>query len=431
MHLTTRPADADIPTLERAFAVAEEHHRGQRRKSGEPFITHPLAVATILADLGLDTTTLAAALLHDTVEDTGYTIAADPGRVRPGGGAPGRRRDQAGQGPLRRRTPEAETIRKMVVAAGRDLRVLVIKLADRLHNMRTLRYQPPHKQQRTARATQDVLVPLADRLGIRAAQAGAGGALLRRAAAGRGGDHGAAGLGSGRRAGPRWRPRWPGSWRRSCGPAGSRRPSERTPPPVLGVPDQPGARRQRRPAAGRGPGAGAGRRGRHAGRLLRRAGAGARALAAGAGPLQGPHRGAEVQPLPVAAHHRARPGRRAAGRADPDRGDAPGRRARHRRPAAGQLRARHRAPVRGGPQPGDGVAAPAAGLAAGGRGRRRVHPDAARRARRRPRGAGLRHRRAGGQRCPRAPPRSTWRTRWAARSGTAPSAPGSTAGWCR
>ena len=68
-----------MPTLERAFAVAEEHHRGQRRKSGEPFITHPLAVATILADLGLDTTTLAAALLHDTVEDTGYTIAADPG----------------------------------------------------------------------------------------------------------------------------------------------------------------------------------------------------------------------------------------------------------------------------------------------------------------------------------------------------------------
>ena len=165
MHLTNRPVDADIPTLERAFAVAEKHHRGQRRKSGEPFITHPLAVATILADLGLDTTTLAAALLHDTVEDTGYTITetqAEFGlevahlvdgvtkldKVRFGDDA------------------EAETIRKMVVAAGRDLRVLVIKLADRLHNMRTLRYQPPHKQQRTARATQDVLVPLADRLGI-------------------------------------------------------------------------------------------------------------------------------------------------------------------------------------------------------------------------------------------------------------------------
>ncbi|HZB48527.1 MAG TPA: HD domain-containing protein [Mycobacteriales bacterium] len=165
MHLASRPADADISTLERAFAVAEEHHRGQRRKSGEPFITPPLAVATILADLGLDTTTLAAALLHDTVEDTRYTLAqtqADFGlevahlvdgvtkldKVRFGDDA------------------EAETIRKMIVAGGRDLRVLVIKLADRLHNMRTLRYQPPHKQERTARATQDVLVPLADRLGI-------------------------------------------------------------------------------------------------------------------------------------------------------------------------------------------------------------------------------------------------------------------------
>jgi len=145
--------------------VAEEHHRGQRRKSGEPFITHPLAVAMILANLGLDTTTLAAALLHDTIEDTGYTLTRtqqDFGlevahlvdgvtkldKVRFGADA------------------EAETLRKMIVAGGRDLRVLVIKLADRLHNMRTLRYQPVDKQKRIARATQEVLVPLADRLGI-------------------------------------------------------------------------------------------------------------------------------------------------------------------------------------------------------------------------------------------------------------------------
>ena len=157
--------DADVPTLERAYAVAEEQHRGQRRKSGEPFITHPLAVAMILANLGLDTTTLVAALLHDTIEDTRYTLTRtqqDFGlevahlvdgvtkldKVRFGADA------------------EAETLRKMIVAGGRDLRVLVIKLADRLHNMRTLRYQPAHKQQRIARATQDVLVPLADRLGI-------------------------------------------------------------------------------------------------------------------------------------------------------------------------------------------------------------------------------------------------------------------------
>ena len=156
---------ADVPTLERAYAVAEEHHRGQRRKSGEPFITHPLAVATILANLGLDTTTLVAALLHDTVEDTRYTLSRtqqDFGlevahlvdgvtkldKVRFGDDA------------------EAETLRKMIVAGGRDLRVLVIKLADRLHNMRTLRYQPEQKQRRIARATIDVLVPMADRLGI-------------------------------------------------------------------------------------------------------------------------------------------------------------------------------------------------------------------------------------------------------------------------
>jgi len=164
VHVQQHP-DADVPTLERAYAVAEEQHRGQRRKSGEPFITHPLAVAMILANLGLDTTTLAAALLHDTIEDTGYTLARiqqDFGlevahlvdgvtkldKVRFGDDA------------------EAETLRKMIVAGGRDLRVLVIKLADRLHNMRTLRYQPAHKQQRIARGTQDLLVPVADRLGI-------------------------------------------------------------------------------------------------------------------------------------------------------------------------------------------------------------------------------------------------------------------------
>jgi GTP diphosphokinase / guanosine-3',5'-bis(diphosphate) 3'-diphosphatase len=164
VHCRRHPSP-DVPTLRRAFEVAEERHSGQRRKSGEPFITHPLAVATILADLGLDTTALVAALLHDTVEDTGYTIAQTQAtfglevahlvdgvtkldRVRFGADA------------------EAETIRKMIVAGGRDLRVLVIKLADRLHNMRTLRYQPLYKQERTARATLDVLVPVADRLGI-------------------------------------------------------------------------------------------------------------------------------------------------------------------------------------------------------------------------------------------------------------------------
>jgi len=163
-HRAAHPK-ADVRLLQRSFAVAEEHHRGQLRKSGDAYITHPLAVAAILAELGMDTATLAAALLHDTVEDTGYTLEAlreDFGvtiahlvdgvtkldKVRYGDAA------------------QAETIRKMVVAMARDPRVLVIKLSDRLHNMRTLRFLPPDKQERTARETLEVLAPLAHRLGM-------------------------------------------------------------------------------------------------------------------------------------------------------------------------------------------------------------------------------------------------------------------------
>ena len=158
---------ADVRLLHRAYAVAEELHRGQRRSSGEPFIVHPLAVAIILAELGMDTTTLAAALLHDTVEDTSYTLeqveeAFGDDVAYLVDGVTKLEKQHFGE------AADAETIRKMIVATGRDLRVLVIKLADRLHNMRTLGYRPPHKQERTARATLEVLVPLADRLGIQA-----------------------------------------------------------------------------------------------------------------------------------------------------------------------------------------------------------------------------------------------------------------------
>jgi len=148
------------PSLEVA-----ELHREQRRRSGEPFITHPLAVAAILADLGVDTTTLVAALLHDTVEDTVYTLEqarADFGEevAHLVDGVTKLDKLRFGE------AAKAETIRKMILATSRDLRVLVIKLADRVHNMRTLGFQPRHKQERIARATLDVLVPLADRLGI-------------------------------------------------------------------------------------------------------------------------------------------------------------------------------------------------------------------------------------------------------------------------
>jgi guanosine-3',5'-bis(diphosphate) 3'-pyrophosphohydrolase len=158
---------ADAGVLRRSYAVAENMHRGQFRKSGDPYITHPLAVAQICAELGMDTTTLVAALLHDTVEDTSYTLETLHGDFGPEvthlvDGVT--KFDKAFYG----KVAEAETIRKMIVAAGKDVRVLVIKLADRLHNMRTLDARSPASRARIATATLDVLVPLCDRLGIQA-----------------------------------------------------------------------------------------------------------------------------------------------------------------------------------------------------------------------------------------------------------------------
>ena len=155
----------DARLLQRGYDLAEERHRGQRRKSGDPYITHPLAVATILAELGMDTITLVAALLHDTVEDTGLAVEEVAAEFGPEvahlvDGVTKLDKVKFGE------AAEAETIRKMIVAMARDPRVLVIKLADRLHNMRTLRFLPPAKQERKARETLEVLAPLAHRLGM-------------------------------------------------------------------------------------------------------------------------------------------------------------------------------------------------------------------------------------------------------------------------
>ncbi len=153
--------------LERAYRVAEEAHEGQTRKSGEPFIEHPLAVAEILADLRLDTTTLTAALLHDTVEDTEITLA----RIQEGFGEDVARIVD-GLTKLDRlefRTRElaqAENVRKMIVAMAGDIRVLLIKLADRLHNMRTVQALALGKQRRMATETLEIYAPLANRLGV-------------------------------------------------------------------------------------------------------------------------------------------------------------------------------------------------------------------------------------------------------------------------
>ncbi|MEU8022433.1 HD domain-containing protein [Micromonospora haikouensis] len=155
----------EASVLRRAYTIAENMHRGQFRKSGEPYITHPLAVAQICAELGMDATTLVAALLHDTVEDTRYTLQA---LAEDFGGEVAHlvdgvtKFDKAFYG----KAAEAETTRKMIVAAGKDVRVLIIKLADRLHNMRTLGVRSAASRERIARKTLEVLVPLCDRLGI-------------------------------------------------------------------------------------------------------------------------------------------------------------------------------------------------------------------------------------------------------------------------
>ncbi|MCX5167857.1 RelA/SpoT family protein [Streptomyces antibioticus] len=151
--------------IEKAYQVAERWHRGQKRKSGDPYITHPLAVTTILAELGMDPATLMAGLLHDTVEDTEYgldDLRRDFGDVVALLVDGVTKLDKVKFG----EAAQAETVRKMVVAMAKDPRVLVIKLADRLHNMRTMRYLKREKQEKKARETLEIYAPLAHRLGM-------------------------------------------------------------------------------------------------------------------------------------------------------------------------------------------------------------------------------------------------------------------------
>jgi len=165
--LLERASKAEVAILEKAFATAETAHAGQLRKSGDPYITHPVAVAEILAELGLDIPTIAAALLHDTVEDTPYSledVKRDFGDEVAGLVDGVTKLDKLSYGP----NAEAETVRKMVVAMSRDIRVLVIKLCDRLHNARTWQFVSIESAQRKARETIDIYAPLANRLGMNA-----------------------------------------------------------------------------------------------------------------------------------------------------------------------------------------------------------------------------------------------------------------------
>jgi guanosine-3',5'-bis(diphosphate) 3'-pyrophosphohydrolase len=156
---------ADLTQLDLAHEVARAAHEGQKRKSGEPYITHPIAVAQILAELGIGPKTICAALLHDTVEDTDYTLdqvtqqfGAEVAMLVDGV----TKLDKVKYGD----SAQAETVRKMIVAMSKDIRVLVIKLADRLHNARTWGFMPEESAQRKARETLEIYTPLAHRMGI-------------------------------------------------------------------------------------------------------------------------------------------------------------------------------------------------------------------------------------------------------------------------
>ena len=161
------PSD-DLTLIEKAYKVAYEAHKGQVRKSGEPYIIHPLCVAIILADLELDKESIAAGLLHDVVEDTVMTdqeleqeFGSEVALLVDGVTKLGQLNYSADKV-----EEQAENLRKMFLAMAKDIRVILVKLADRLHNMRTLQYMTPEKQKEKARETMDIYAPIAQRLGI-------------------------------------------------------------------------------------------------------------------------------------------------------------------------------------------------------------------------------------------------------------------------
>ncbi|MCO5174263.1 MAG: bifunctional (p)ppGpp synthetase/guanosine-3',5'-bis(diphosphate) 3'-pyrophosphohydrolase [Trueperaceae bacterium] len=167
LNATSYLSKPDAAKLAEAYAFAEEHHRGMLRRSGEPFINHPVAVTEILAEMNLDISALMAGLLHDTVEDTSATFEAIEERF-----GETVRRIVEGETKISKlavrvyENEQAENLRQMLLAMTSDVRIILVKLADRLHNMRTLRFMPPHKQLSISEETIEIFAPLANRLGI-------------------------------------------------------------------------------------------------------------------------------------------------------------------------------------------------------------------------------------------------------------------------
>ena len=314
----------------RAARAAALAHDKQFRRSGEPYVTHPVAVATIVAELGLDAPTVAAALLHDAVEDTGLTveaIAAEFGPVVASvvDGVTKLDRLQFDS----KEQQQAATIRKMLVAMASDWRVLLIKLADRLHNMRTLAVMPEWKQQRTAQETFDVYAPLAHRLGVQqvrwqledlafATLHPKRYAEIEQMVAARAPER------------EEYLARVLVAVRERLTAVGHRgrgdRPAQ-APVEHLREDGGPGQGVRRHPRPGGHPGRGQRREG-----LLGGPRRHPRHLAAGPGTVQGLHQHPEVQPLPVAAHHGHRARRQAHRGPGAHPRDAPPGRVRHRRP---------------------------------------------------------------------------------------------------